>query len=147
MNSTIFKDWFIQMMKRLEEPSIIVMDNVSYHSTTSENYPKSNTKKFDVQQWLTNKGIDFSPLETLCELRERVKYVTPREKNYELDEIALQMGHSVVRLPPYHCQYNPIELIWAQIKNKVAELNTTFKIVDVEKLVNEVIDSVTVKDW
>lgn len=147
MNSTIFKEWFIQMMKHLEEPSIIVMDNASYHSTTSDNYPKYNSKKSDVQQWLTNKNTDFSPLETLCELRERVKDVTPREKKYELDEIALQMGHSVVRLPPYHCQYNPIELIWAQIKNKVAELNTTFKIVDVEKLVNEIIVSVTVEDW
>lgn len=29
----------------------------------------------------------------------------------------------------------------------MAELNTTFKIADVEKLVNEVIDSVTVDDW
>ncbi|KAF0768771.1 DDE 3 domain-containing protein [Aphis craccivora] len=57
------------------------------------------------------------------------------------------MGHSVVRLPPYHCQYNHIELIWAQIKNKVAELNTTFKTADVEKIVNKVIDSVMVEDW
>jgi len=117
------------MMKHIEEPSIIVMDNASYHCTTSENYPKSNTKKSDIQQWLTNKSIDFSPLETLCELRERVKNVTSREKNYELDEIALQMGHSVV--PLYHCQYNPIEFIWAQINNKVVELNTTFKLLDV----------------
>lgn len=29
----------------------------------------------------------------------------------------------------------------------MAELNTTFKIADVEKLVNEVVDSVTVDDW
>lgn len=52
-----------------------------------------------------------------------------------------------IRLYDYHCQYNPIELIWAQIKNKVVELNNTFKIMDVEKLVNEVIDSGTVEDW
>lgn len=26
------------------------------------------------------------------------------------------MGHTVLRLPPYHCQYNAIELIWAQVK-------------------------------
>jgi len=147
MNSTIFKEWFVKMLNHLEEPSIIVMDNASYHSTLTVNYPKSNAKKSDIQHWLSDKNIDFSPLETVSELRERVKAATPKEKEYELDGIALQMGHSVVRLPPYHCQYNPIELIWAQIKNKVAELNTTFKIADVEKLVNEVIDSVTVEDW
>jgi len=45
----------------------------------------------------------------------------PREKKYKLDSVALQMGHEVVRLPPYHCQYNPIELIWAQVKGEVAK--------------------------
>jgi predicted O-methyltransferase YrrM len=81
MNSTIFKEWFIQTLKHLEESSIILMDNASYHSSILENYPKSNTKKIDVQKWLSNKGIDFSLLETLCDLCERVKDVTPREKN------------------------------------------------------------------
>lgn len=40
--------------------------------------------------------------------RER-KYV------YKLDQIALHMGHEMVRFPPNHCQYNPIELIWTQV--------------------------------
>jgi len=53
------------------------------------------------------------------------------------------MGHEVIRLPPYHCQYNPIELIWAQVKGEVATKNTTFKLADVEKLMHEAIDSVT----
>ncbi|KAL4119462.1 hypothetical protein QTP88_012269 [Uroleucon formosanum] len=34
------------------------------------------------------------------------------------------MGHEMVRLPPYHCQYNPIELIWAQVKSEVAKKKT-----------------------
>jgi len=57
------------------------------------------------------------------------------------------MGHEVVRLPPYHCQYNPIELIWAQVKGDVAKKNVSFKIADVEKLVNEALDGVTVDSW
>ncbi|CAH1726144.1 unnamed protein product [Aphis gossypii] len=44
MNSAIFKEWFIQMLKHLEEPSIIVIDNASYHSTTTINY-RSQTPK------------------------------------------------------------------------------------------------------
>lgn len=82
----------------------------------------------------------------MCELREQVKDLIPREKKYEL-EIALQLRHEVIRLPPYHCQYNPIELIWAQVENKDAELNTTFKMADVEELVNNALDSVTFEDW
>jgi transposase len=147
MNSSIFKEWFIKMLQHLEEPSIIVMDNASYHSVLLENYPKANEKKANVQKWLSEKGVEYSPLETLSELRERVKLLVPRQKVYELDQIALEMGHEVLRLPPYHCQYNPIELIWAQVKSEVASKNVTYKISDVEKLVNEALDAVTVDNW
>ncbi len=71
----------------------------------------------------------------------------PREKKYELDEIALEKGHEVIRLPPYHCKYNPIELIWAQVKGEVAKKNNTFKMVDIERLTHEALDAVTVDDW
>jgi len=64
-----------------------------------------------------------------------------------LDEIALQMSHEMVRFPPYYCQYNPIELIWAQVKGKVAEKNNTFKMADVEVLVNSALDAVTPEHW
>jgi hypothetical protein len=69
------------------------------------------------------------------------------KKKYELDDLALQFGHQVVRLPPYHCQYNPIELIWAQVKREVAERNKTFKLSDVEHLTSQAIDNVTKTDW
>ena len=58
-------------------------------------------------------------------------------KKYELDEIALEKGHEVIRLPPYHCKYNPIELIWAQVKSEVAKKNNTFKMVDIERLTHD----------
>ncbi|XP_025191598.1 uncharacterized protein LOC112591881 [Melanaphis sacchari] len=102
MNTTIFENWFSQMLLNLEQPSIIVMDNASYHSSLIENYPKSNSRKADVQQWLRDKNIDFSPVETLDELREKVKPSMPRGKKYKLDELTFQMGHEMVRLPPYH---------------------------------------------
>ncbi|XP_060846494.1 uncharacterized protein LOC132926185 [Rhopalosiphum padi] len=120
MNGEVFKEWFIQLLKNLEEPSVIVMDNALYHSILRDKYPKSNWRKAEVQHWLNEKNIEFHPLETLPELRQKVKNLLPREKKYELDDIAIEMGHEVIRLPPYHCKYNPIELIWAQVKGQVA---------------------------
>jgi len=35
---------------------------------------------------------------------------------YLADEAARALGHIVLRLPPYHCQYNPIELVWGIMK-------------------------------
>ena len=60
-------------------------------------------------------------------------------KSYELDELALEMEHEVVYLPSYHCQYNPIELIWTQIKGKVTKKNSTVKIKEVRKLLEDAI--------
>ncbi|VVC30439.1 Hypothetical protein CINCED_3A016052 [Cinara cedri] len=147
MNSTIFKKWFIEMMQNLEEPCVIVMDNCPYHSVLVQNYPKSNDNKATLQKWFTENGMESASFETLIELRERVKLLKQKDKRYEIDEIALQMGHEVIRLPPYHYQYNPIELIWAQVKGEIAKKNNSFKITDVEKLANIAIESVTVDNW
>lgn len=146
MNSKFFKQWFIQLLHNLEEPSIIVMDNAPYHSALKGDYPKSNWRKANIQEWLTEKNIKFNPLATLPELRQKVRNLIPQKKK-ELDEIALKKGHQVIRLPPYHYQYNPIELIWTQVKNKVAKTNNSFKMVEIERLTNEALDTVTINDW
>jgi len=39
-----------------------------------------------------------------------------KDKIYEIDELLRKNGHEVLRLPPYHCEFNAIELIWAQCK-------------------------------
>ena len=41
---------------------------------------------------------------------------------YVIDEIAKAAGHKVVRLPPYHCELNPIEMAWAQVKGYIRVL-------------------------
>lgn len=37
-------------------------------------------------------------------------------RKYVVDNLAEQYGHKVLRLPPYHCIFNPIELIWGITK-------------------------------
>jgi hypothetical protein len=53
----------------------------------------------------------------------------------------------VLRLPPYHPELNPIEKIWALVKNHVAAYNTTFKLDDVWKLAEEKFNDTTVEQW
>ncbi|KAJ8911544.1 hypothetical protein NQ315_012797 [Exocentrus adspersus] len=50
------------------------------------------------------------------------------------DEMAASRQITVLRLPPYHCELNPIELVWAQVKGDVARNNTSFKLSDVKIL-------------
>jgi transposase len=56
--------------------------------------------------------------------------------------MAKKEGHTVIRLPPYHCELNPIELVWSQVKGYVARNNTTFKMEDVRRLVYEAFDKI-----
>ena len=37
-----------------------------------------------------------------------------------METVAKEYGHEILRLLPYHCELNPIELAWAAEKNYVA---------------------------
>lgn len=64
-----------------------------------------------------------------------------------IDEMAKTSGKTVLRLPPYHCELNPIELIWANIKQYVASKNTTFKFADVKVLFEQAVLRITPENW
>ena len=99
-----------------------------------------------MQAWLRSRDIEFSPLMTKVELYEIIKRNRPPIR-YQIDEIAEENGHFVLRTPVRHCELNPIELIWTQIKQYVAYHNNTFNLKDVKKLVNEAFDTITASNW
>ena len=76
-----------------------------------------------------------------------IKLVRDIDTVYVVDEMAKKYGKTVLRLPPYHCELNPIELIWASLKTKVAKRNTTYKIKNLENLVNDELQAVTSDLW
>lgn len=115
-----FKKWFLTLLENLKEPHTIVMDNASYHSVQRDKAPTSSNRKLDLISWLQSKGIEANEKMLKTELLRLIRIHKPRTPTYILDEIAKEKGHTVIRLPPYHCQYNPIELIWAQVKGKRA---------------------------
>ena len=80
-------------------------------------------------------------------LLQKVKQYKSVVKIYQLDQLALERGYEIIRLPPYHCQYNLIELIWAKVKGEVAAENKTFFLADMEHLMHKVLDRVTIVDW
>ncbi|XP_072949967.1 uncharacterized protein [Epargyreus clarus] len=145
MNSKVFEEWFSRTLEKLEPNSIIVMDNAPYHSRRLERVPSMNWLKKDIQSWLTEKGISFQ-----AEMIKALDLVTPEREKYSAfvcDTMAKQHNIEVLRLPPYHCELNPIELIWGQVKGHVAEKNKTFKIIDLKKILSEAIKSITSAAW
>ena len=39
------------------------------------------------------------------------------------------IGHEVVRLPVAHCELNPIEMAWSQVKGHVKDNNKKYKVI------------------
>lgn len=66
---------------------------------------------------------------------------------YRVDTATGAAGCIVLRLPPCHCELSPIELLWAQIKNHVASINTTQKIGYAGGLLKEAILSISPSNW
>jgi transposase len=114
---TLYEKWFEEkVLPGLTEPTIIILDNARYHSRMVETRPSSSWTKLKISEWLQNRNIDFDPDSLKCELLEISKKY-PLTKEYVVDNLALQYGHVVLRLPPYHCQFNTIEMVWGIAKN------------------------------
>ena len=150
MNHLTFRNWFEnQLLPNIPSRSLIVMDNAPYHCIRINKAPTSISKKADIIQWLTENSIPHDPTHTRPELLLLVKHHKTNVQRYEIDELAAQSGHKVLRLPPYYCQFNPIELIWAQIKTEVKKENSNKKqtLQRVEQLTREAVEHVTAEDW
>jgi hypothetical protein len=83
-----------------------------------------------------NREEFISPTKTKPELLQQVPFGN-NTRHYELDQLANERGHQVVRFLSYHCQYNFIALVWAQMKGEVTKEIKTFKTSDVERLLHE----------
>ena len=127
MNTEIFEKWFEEsLLPALDRPSLIVMDNASYHSRRLNKMPTSKDTKIVIINWLNSNNIEFPKISTKIDLLKIVKLHSEKfPKIYSMDQMAELHGHRVLRLPPYHSELNPIELIWVQIKLFVARENKT----------------------
>lgn len=56
-------------------------------------------------------------------------------KMFKIDALLAAKGYTVFRLPPYHPNLNPIEMVWATFKNYVAKKNASFQLCDTIKLI------------
>lgn len=147
MNADVFEEYFEQMLDLIPPGSVIVLDNASYHSRKIEKIPTTAWRKGDIKQWLSEKEILFEEDMVKKELLTIVSTIKHEYSKCVVDEMAEKRQIIVLRLPPYHCELNPIELVWAEIKNFVSTRNTTYKMKDVELLFHNAIDTVTPEKW
>lgn len=149
MDGPMYEKYFKEkLLPNIPPNSVIVLDNATIHSRKTERLPTKNNTKLAIQSWLTSKGVQWDTSMLKTELLKLVESVRPLyEPKFIIDEMAKEYGHEVLRLPPYHCELNPIEETWSQIKRKVALENNTFNLNRVQELVEASVNDVTPEQW
>ena len=145
-NSENFVEWWKkQLLPNLEQPSLIIMDNASYHKKWPSYVPKLNAKKAVLQEYLTRSGVPFQASDTCPILKELVREQSLKEKSI-CEELAEKAGHRVLFTPPHHSDLQPIELLWAKLKGNIGrkyDSNTTMTVL--KERLDEEFDAA--KEW
>lgn len=148
MNFENFSKWLQQnLLPNLPPESVIVLDNAAYHNVRSNKIPTMAANKREMVSWLLKNQIPFDSNMLKVELYHIIKTHKEAIIKFKINEIIEAAGHHVLRLPPYHPDLNPIEMIWGTIKSAVASRNTTGKLNDVQNLALEEFSKITAADW
>ncbi|RZC39589.1 DDE 3 domain containing protein [Asbolus verrucosus] len=102
MSAYIFEKWFLEnLLPNVPRNSVIVMDNASYHSAQTEKIPNTSSNKEEIKEFLQNNVLFF--------------------------EERLIPGFQVFRFPQHHCNFNSIEMIWAELESHLRRKNISPK--------------------
>ena len=127
VNYEIFRDYFEDhIIPFLSPRSIIMLDNARYHRQYPLDtfIPTSSSNKSQLIEYIHSQGDESASQEmTKAALLEISKNYFKTAKT-EIQEIAEAYGHTVLYLPPYHPELNPIEYAWGYIKRKVADASS-----------------------
>ena len=122
-NSKVFDALFKRLCERLNEMDLgvchIHLDGAKYHFHDTNKKPTTSNRIGEIKQWLqangygisvSSKGAGHEP--TKPELLAHVKNID-HPPRYSIKVIAEENGgHIIFKTPPYHCELQPIEMIW-----------------------------------
>lgn len=120
-NAQHFQEWWTnQLMPNLPEKSVVIIDRATFHLVPEEQIIPSMMKKLQLQDWLDKKQIPWQEHWLKPQLVEQVDKSI--DKTPIVQKIAEREGHKVLLLPVHHPELNPIETIWAIVKNECGKL-------------------------
>jgi transposase len=146
MNHANYKKWLQEkLIPNLGSKSVIVVDTAFYHNVQLNQHPTSNARKGEMLFWLDKHGIWYSSDMTKAELYDLIKMHKPQYETFAVDCLLTHHVHTVIRLPPYHPDLNPIEKTGGIVKTRIAARNHTFKLRDVQQLAEQNFAAVTME--
>ncbi|KOB70671.1 Uncharacterized protein OBRU01_14843 [Operophtera brumata] len=109
-----------QLIPNLPENAVVVVSKAPYFNKSEDAAPTSTSKRFIMESWLLEKGIPYYSTMLKPQLYKLICTYKCGFKQYKIDGILNENNHPVMRLPPYHPDLNPLEMVWAALKDYVA---------------------------
>jgi transposase len=111
--------WKVQLLPNLHQPSIIIMDNASYHMLRAAGTPSVNKmKQVEMQAWLREKGEEVDDAWLAPQLKVKCSAYIKEKVPYEVTRLAEEQGHRVLFTPPCMSELQPIEITWGFVKGR-----------------------------
>jgi hypothetical protein len=134
--------WQKQLLPNLSSRCVIVIDRATFHLVPEEQIIPQTMRKAELQAWLTAKQIPWEEHWLKPKLLEEVN--NHLDKTPVVQKFAEAQGHKLLLLPVHHPELNPIELIWAIVKNECGRLlRHGVKFAEVREHLEQAFDKVT----
>ena len=116
-----FMQWFKALLDKLKQPSLIIMDNASYHTCLPSTAPKNIHKmaKDDIRALLEKKGVPTDASDLREVLMHRLKAWRDANIPPAVVSAAREKGHEVLFTPPRMCELQPIERVFGIVKGRI----------------------------
>ncbi len=122
--------------------SAITMDNAPYHSRKSIKVPCASNNITEICEWLDKNGIPHPLKDNIMKADD-----SGIHDKFAVEEICERHDQTVIRLPPYHCHRNAIEMGWSKVKSHLRGEQVTSIANEAEERIRETVDRVTKEDW
>lgn len=141
-----YEQWLnTKLIPNIPPNAVVVIEYASYNNKQYEVAPTLSSKKCDMESWLTEKGIHFDSEMLKPQLYNLVKINRDRFETFCVSTILTQHKHIVLCLPPYDPGLNPLEIVWADIKD--FDSGKQFEFNRILELIKEKLDAISSDQW
>jgi len=143
-----FESWFrVCLLPNIGPCSVIVLDDAACHTATSEPMPTASWTTDAIRTWLTSKGLRWRDDMIKTELLGLAEHLRDSCGGCTIEILAREAGHEILRQPPYHSELNPMEQVWAFVKDNLARRAANCKPDDLPTLTELAVAKVTPEMW
>jgi len=148
LDEEYFENWFQKsLLPNIRPHSVIVLDNAPCNTIIQHQIPTISWTTDEIRMWLTGHGISWSEDLIKSELIGLVEGIREGICNYRVDILAREAGHDILRLPPYHGEFNPLMQVWDFVNEHIKKHIGNSALSDVQQLAKDAIERVTGPLW